>query len=473
MTSSLCDLPLAIDRNSSETLGAQLRRGLLDAIRRGVLRPGVSLPSTRALAAQLRISRPLIVEAYGQLAAEGYLKLRQGARPVVAPGVTSVERRVEEAGQVEAVRFDLRPAMPDVGMFPRRDWLRAIRAVLGTLPAAELGYGDLRGSPVLRAALADYLGRVRGVVADPASIFVTSGFAEGRALVCAAFHARGIRRVAVEDPGYSDWVAVDKAGLRRVPVQVDENGVDVDRLVSLGADAAFVTPAHQFPVGGVLSAARRQKLIGWLQEADALALEDDYDAEFRYDQSPVGALQGLARDNVVYAGTASKTLAPALRLGWLVVPPALVPTMTAELRRWSEGPPRIDQDALAELLRSGAYDRQLRKMRRHYRERRNQLLAALSRLVPDLSIEGAAAGLHVTLRLPDAIDAAGEAGIVDYLRTRGIATEGTGRYSASHGGPRRLFIGYGRIAESGIEPSIAVLAQAVEGALNAAGRGAA
>jgi GntR family transcriptional regulator/MocR family aminotransferase len=363
--------------------------------------------------------------------------------------------------------------MPDVSMFPRREWLGAVRSVLGSLPASELGYGDLRGSPVLRAALADYLGRVRGVVADPTCIFVTSGFAEGRALACAAFYARGIRRVAVEDPSYSDWVAVDKAGLQRVPVRVDEQGVDVNRLVTLGADAAFVTPSHQFPVGGVLSAARRQRLIRWLQEDGAFALEDDYDAEFRYDQSPVGALQGLAPDNVVYAGTASKTLAPALRLGWLVVPPALVPTMNAELRRWSEGPPRIDQDALAELLRSGAYDRQLRKMRRHYRERRNRLLASLSRMVPAISIEGAAAGLHVTLRLPDAIGAAGEAAIVDYLRARGIATEGTGRYSAAEDGPRRLFIGYGRIAESGIEPSIAVLAQAIDRALRSAGRGAA
>ncbi|HWU72181.1 MAG TPA: PLP-dependent aminotransferase family protein [Sphingomonas sp.] len=472
MTSSQSDLPLAIDRDADESLGAQLRRGLLDAIRRGVLRPGVKLPSTRTLAAQLGVSRPLIVDAYGQLAAEGYLALRQGARPIVAPGVTPVELSPEEVKPVETIRFDLRPAMPDVGMFPRREWLRAIRTVLGSLPASDLGYGDLRGSPVLRSALADYLGRVRGVVADPACIFVTSGFAEGPALACAAFHARGIRRVAVEDPSYSDWIAVDKSGLHRLPVQVDEHGVDVDRLVALGVDAAFVTPSHQFPVGGVLSAMRRQRLIRWLQEADALALEDDYDAEFRYDQAPTGALQGLARDNVVYAGTASKTLAPALRLGWLVVPPALAPVMHAELRRWSEGPPRIDQDALAELLRTGAYDRQLRKMRRHYRERRDQLLAALSRLIPGISIEGAAAGLHVTVRLPDTIDATGEAGIVDHLRTRGIAIEGTARYSATPGGPRRLFIGYGRIAESGIEPSIAVLAQAVDQALRAR-RGAA
>ncbi len=236
------------------------------------------------------------------------------------------------------------------GIFPRKDWLRAVRTALNTLPASELGYGDLRGSPVLRRALADYLGRVRGVIADPARIYVTSGFAEGRALTCAVFHAYGVRRLAVEDPSYSDWVAVDKAGLTRLPVPVDMQGIDVDRLAASPAEAVFLTPSHQFPIGGVLSADRRQRVVRWLRERDALALEDDYDAEFRYDQAPVGALQGLVPDRIVYAGTVSKTLAPALRLGWLVMPPALVGLANDELRRWSEGRPRIDQDALAELI---------------------------------------------------------------------------------------------------------------------------
>jgi hypothetical protein len=213
------------------------------------------------------------------------------------------------------------------------------------------------------------------------------------------------------------------------------------------AEAVFLTPSHQFPIGGVLSADRRQRLVHWLRERDALALEDDYDAEFRYDQAPVGALQGLAPDRIVYAGTASKTLAPALRLGWLVVPPALVAPMHGELRRWSEGPPRIDQDALAELLRSGAYDRHLRRMRRLYRDRRHRLLSRLATLLPGLEVEGAAAGLHITLRLPDDVDEAGEAAILAALRRRGLATEGLGRYSATATGPRRLFLGYGRLAE--------------------------
>ena len=464
MTSSVPDLPLSLDREAAESLGSQLRRRLLETIRSGALHRGVRLPSTRALAGQLGISRPLVVDAYAQLAAEGYLALRQGARPMVivdrssAPGPGA-----QDVPAADSIRFDLRPAMPDVGMFPRKEWMRAIRTVLNTLPASDLGYGDLRGSPVLRRALADYLGRVRGVIADPSRIFVSSGFAEGRALTCAAFHARGARRLAVEDPSYSEWSAVDKSGLSRLPIPVDAHGMQVEALAGSGAEAVLVTPSHQFPIGGVLSAERRQYLVRWLRDCDALALEDDYDAEFRYDQAPVGALQGLAPDRIVYAGTASKTLAPALRLGWLVVPPDLVGPMSAELRRWSEGPPRIDQDALAELIGSGAYDRQLRRMRRLYRDRRNHLLTRLREALPGLEVEGAAAGLHITLQLPQDVDAGGEAAILAALLRRGVATEGLGRYSATAAGPRRLFLGYGRISESGIDHSVRILSEILAG----------
>ena len=461
LTSWSPELALMLDRSATESLSSQLRHKLLDAVRSGALRSGVRLPSTRMLAAQLGVSRPLVGEAYAQLAAEGYLALRQGARPVVTAGNAIPVGTVAEEPPSDPIRYDLRPAMPDVGMFPRQAWLRAIRTVLGGLPASELGYGDLRGSPVLRRALADYLGRVRGVIADPACIFITSGFSEGRALTCAAFFALGIRRIAVEDPSYSDWVAVDKAGLGRTPIPVDEKGMDVDLLAMSGAGAAFVTPSHQFPIGGVLSPERRHRLVHWLRETGAFALEDDYDAEFRYDQAPVGALQGLAPDRIIYAGTASKTLAPSLRLAWLVVPPALVGLMNDELRRWSEGPPRIDQDALADLLASGVYDRHLRKMRRLYRDRRSRLLSCLSEFLPGFEIEGAAAGLHVTLRLPLDMDAADEGALLERLRRRGVATEGLGRYSQTALGPRRLFIGYGRIADSGIEPSIRIIAEAM------------
>jgi GntR family transcriptional regulator / MocR family aminotransferase len=460
ITSPPSDLPISLARDAADSLRLQLRRSLLGLIRSGALRRGVRLPSTRALAKQLGVSRPIVVDAYGQLAAEGYLASQRGVRPVVIvdfSGTPDVDGQDEPV--TDPIRLDHRPAIPDVGMFPRNDWMRAIRTVLHRLPASDLGYGDPRGSPVLRRALADYLGRVRGVIANPSSIFVTSGFAEGRALTCAVFHAQGARCLAVEDPSYSDWTAVDRAGLRRLSIPVDGDGMQVKNLGRSGADAVLVTPSHQFPIGGVLSAERRQYLVQWLRDGDRLALEDDYDAEFRYDQAPVGALQGLAPDRVVYAGTASKTLAPALRLAWLVVPPSLVETMNSELRRWSEGPPRIDQDALAEMIGSGTYDRHLRRMRRVYRDRRNHLLTGLRLAMPGLEVEGAAAGLHLTLRLPDTVDADGEAAILAALLRRGLATDGLGRYSATAAGPRRLFLGYGRISESGINLSVKVLSE--------------
>ncbi len=251
-------------------LATQLRRGMLGLIRSGALRPGVRLPSTRALAAQLGISRPLVLDTYAQLAAEGFLVLRPGARPVVTGGMAPPAPGDVAPAKPEPIRFDLRPAIPDLSMFPRQLWLRSLRNVLANLPASDLGYGDLRGSPVLRRALADYLGRVRGVIADPACIFITSGFAEARALACAALYAKGVRELAVEDPSYSDWIAVDKSGLRRMPVPVDQDGLDPSHLAALAAGAVFVTPAHQFPIGGVLSATRRRELVRWLRAAGRL-----------------------------------------------------------------------------------------------------------------------------------------------------------------------------------------------------------
>ena len=237
LTSLSQDLLVVLDRESGASLASQLRRQLLDAIRSGALRNGVRLPSTRALAEQAGVSRPIVLDVYGQLAAEGYLLVRRGARPVVAGGNADRSVPLPEPTAPDAwIRFDLRPAMPDVSMFPRQAWLRSMRAALNRMPAHELGYGDLRGSLNLRRVVADYLGRVRGVVADPARIYITSGFAEGRALASIAFHAVGVRRLAVENPGYSDWISVDKAGLERsslIEAGVAEAGMSARVFTSL------------------------------------------------------------------------------------------------------------------------------------------------------------------------------------------------------------------------------------------------
>jgi GntR family transcriptional regulator/MocR family aminotransferase len=459
LTSSDRELLLRIDRDEPVGLASQIQRGLRAAIRVGSLRGGVQLPSTRSLARQLGVSRPVVVDAYAQLAAEGYLELRQGARPIVGKLAAPAKRGgAERAASAPRIRFDLRPNLPDLAMFPRRAWLRATRIALAEMTHDELGYDDRHGSPRLRRALADYLGRVRGVVAEPEQIVIVNGFADGRSLICRVLKSEGVRRLAVEDPSYWNWEAVEAAGLTRVPIRVDEGGIDVVALHASKAKAVFLTPAHQFPTGAVLGAARRQAIVKWLEERRGFALEDDYDAEFRYDHAPVGALQGLAPDRVIYAGTASKTLAPALRLGWLVVPHSLLMSVQAEQQRWNEGGPRIDQNALAVLIESGFYDRHLRRMRRVYRARRDLLLGLLAELVPEAKIEGVSAGLHATVRLLPSLDAGA---LQAELRAQGLYAEEMSRYRGVTNGPPTFLLGYGRASGSTLRGAVRVLARAI------------
>lgn len=461
LTSSNRELLLRIEHDKPTRLASQIQNGLREAIRKGALRSGVQLPSTRALARELDVSRPVVVDAYAQLAAEGYLELRQGARPVVcALAVAPRQNRSSRTEPPARIIFDLRPNLPDLAMFPRRAWLGAMRTALTAMTYDELGYDDRHGSPRLRRALADYLGRVRGVVAEPEQIVVTNGFAEARSLMCRVLKAEGIKRLAVEDPSYGNWEAVDAAGLARIPIPVDEDGIDVVALRASKAKAVFLTPAHQFPTGVVLGAGRRQAIVRWLEERNGYALEDDYDAEFRYDHAPVGALQGLAPDRVIYAGTASKTLAPALRLGWLVVPYSLLASVQTEQRRWNEGSPRIDQNALAMLVESGFYDQHLRRMRRTYRARRDLLVRLLGELVPEADVQGVSAGLHATIRLPASLDARM---LHAELRAQGVFVEEMTRYRVATGGPPTLLLGYGRASESALRGAVRILARAIAG----------
>ncbi len=302
-------------------------------------------------------------------------------------------------------RFDFRPSVPDVSTFPRAAWLRSLRQALATMTDADLGYGDPRGVEVLRCALADYLGRVRGVVADPEHIVVTNGYTQGLGLVCHALAAAGAKRIALEDPSNpEDGLVAAHAGLEPVPIGVDEAGTRVDELERADADAVVLTPAHQHPTGVVLTGERRTALLAWLRASDTIAIEDDYDAEYRYDRAAIGALQGLDPDRVVYAGSASKTLAPALRIGWLVVPPSLLQAVSHEKLLADRGTARIEQHAFADFLTRGELDRHLRRMRARYRSRRDALVDALAEALPEAAVRGVAAGLHVTVQLPDGVN---------------------------------------------------------------------
>jgi len=466
-TSQPVELLAAVRRGGSR-LGVQLEDQLRAAIRDGALRADTQLPSTRDLARQLGISRRVVVDAYQQLAAEGFLGLRQGARPrVAATAPAGIAPPATRRRRLTHPRFDFRASRPDLAAFPRRAWLRCLRTAVSTMKDTDLDYGDPRGADELRDALAGYLGRVRGVVADPARIVITSGYTQGLSLVCRVLAARGGRRVALEEPSNREQFAiVERAGLEAIPVGVDAGGLRVDALARIAAAGVVVTPAHQHPTGVVLSGERRAQLLGWLRDHDAIAIEDDYDAEYRYDRAPVGALQGLAPERVVYAGSASKTLAPGLRLGWLVVPDALVAAVAREKHLADRGTARIDQRAFAELVAGGDLDRHLRKMRLRYRARRDAIVEALARSIPGAAIRGIAAGLHVTVEL-----AAGtsERAIRRAAEDRRIVLESLCDFQRdAPDDPAILVLGYAAMTEPALRAGVAELAAAIAGARSGA-----
>ena len=459
------ELLVALDPGGREPLRRQLAAELRDAIRAGRLRAGVRLPASRALAQQLGVSRGVVTDAYEQLTAEGWLASRQGA------GTTVVGEALEPAPPATAPppaprqrwRFDFTPTTPDVSLFPRSLWAKAVARAAAEAPDAALDYQDGHGRIELREALAGHLGRVRGTACDPGDIVVTSGYSQATALLFALLAARGARRIAIEDPSLRDhWLAAGRAGLEAVPVALDGDGVRVDALAATGADAVVITPSHQFPTGAVMGADRRHELLAWARAGDRLILEDDYDAEFRYDRRPLAALQGLDPARVAYLGTASKTLAPALRLGWVLAPPAFGDALADAKRDADSGSPALDQLALAGLYASGAHERNLRAVRRAYAERRALLVEELVRAIPGSTIEGAAAGVHLVLALPEPLDA----------QRLGAATAAHGIQATSVESylrtpppqAQRLVLGYGRIPTPSVVPAVAALAAALEAA---------
>lgn len=412
------------------------------------------------------MSRGVVVEAYSQLAAEGYLVARQGAPTRVSEAASPGPAASPAAADEGPPRFDFRTGRPDVSLFPRTAWLASLRRALHDAPDARFDYGDPRGAPELRVALARYLGRVRGVACDPERVVVTSGMAQGMAVFARALHAGGASTIAMEDPSSAPGRAqLVSNGLAVVPVPVDEDGLQVERLQAARkadgssgpVDAVMVTPAHQFPLGFVLAPDRRAALLDWAAHTGALVLEDDYDAEFRYDRQPVGAVQGLAPELVAYAGSISKTLAPGLRLGWLVVPEGLLDAVTAAKASDDLGTPVVEQLALADFLERGELDRHLRRTRAVYRRRRDVLVAVLARLLPECAVAGVAAGLHLVVRLPAGSD---EQAVLAAARSRGLGLSGISEHRLAPG-PPALLLGYGRLPEPAVEAAVRRLADSL------------
>jgi GntR family transcriptional regulator/MocR family aminotransferase len=401
-----------------------LERALRDAVRSGRLAPGARLPSTRALARDLGVARNTVVEAYGLLAAEGWLTSRPGSATRVAAHAFAPRPEPAVAGPgARPVRFDLRPGAPDLASFPRRAWTNALQRALQEASPAALGYPPAQGLVELRRALADYLGRARGVDAAADRIVVCSGFAQGLEIACRLL---GGTTVALEAFGHRRHreIVETATGMPAATLPVDDGGAVVGRLRETAAGAVLLTPAHQFPLGVPLAPERRMQVIEWAREAGGVVIEDDYDGEFRYDRRAVGALQALAPEHVIYAGTASKTLAPGLRLGWLVLPARLIGDVSA-VREVIDGPSALDQLALAELLGNGGYDRHVRRCRLSYRQRHDRLVAAISG-VPGARVRGVAAGLQALIDLPPGRT---EAEVIASAAARGLTLNGLASFA--------------------------------------------
>ncbi|MFD4374292.1 PLP-dependent aminotransferase family protein [Streptomyces sp. NPDC058486] len=449
------DITLPHRRGRSDQLTSALRQ----AIESGRLPPGARLPSTRGVASDLGLARGTVISAYQRLVAEGLLETAHGSgtRVASAPPRAAAPSAARQPGDGAAAwRWDLRPGLPDMTLFPRVAWVRSTQRVLVKAPAGALDYGDPRGQPELRRALADYLGRSRGVVTHPDRIIVCHGFTQALGLVAGVLAERGVGTVSVEDPCYPLFREVVRlAGLRAHPVGVDGRGLLPS---GLRGGAVVVTPIHQYPLGAALAEDRRRELVAWAEKAGAVIVEDDYDGEFQYGRRRLGALQALAPHRVLYAGTTSKTLAPGLRLAWLAVPPAWVEPITAAKRVADQHSAALTQMIFTDLLRSGTYDRHIRKCRNHYRERRDRLGAMLAREAPSARLVGEDAGLHTLVRW-DA-DGPSERDVLLAARRESLALTGLSPYWGTPGPhPPGLVVGYGTPPQHGYAGALAALAR--------------
>ncbi|MET8175614.1 MocR-like pyridoxine biosynthesis transcription factor PdxR [Streptomyces clavifer] len=451
------DLPLELRGTGNRR--AVLMRALRDAVRSGRLAPGARLPPYRSLAADLGLARNTVADAYAELVAEGWLAARQGSGTRVAERAVPLARAHRRRTPERAARpvHDLVQGKPDPSAFPRSAWVASARRALTRAPHDAFGPGDPQGRPELREALAGYLARVRGVRTSADRIVLCSGAAHALRLLAEvvggpwAVEAYGL-------PYHRELLAA--RGVRTRPVTVDGDGALV-RELGRGERAVLLTPAHQFPTGGPLHPERRAAVVDWARATGGLVVEDDYDGEFRYDRQPVGAVQGLDPEHVVLLGSVSKSLSPTLRIGWMVLPERLVDGVVAakgEREQWSSA---TEQLTLADFVGSGAYDRQVRRMRQRHRRRRDQLVAALERRAPQVRVSGIAAGLHAVLELPRGT----ERSVVRAAAWQGLAVEGLAGYlhpaAGAGAGRDGLVVGYATPAEHAYAPALEALCRAL------------
>ncbi|KAA6214830.1 PLP-dependent aminotransferase family protein [Streptomyces albofaciens JCM 4342] len=451
-----------VSRESDEPLTAQIEGTIREEISSGVLRPGTRLPSSRQLAADIAVSRSVVVEAYGRLIAEGYLEAVQGSGTRIAAHLAPAPAlpTLLDDGLVPPARWDLRTGTAHLSGFPHREWLASYQHAVRSAAPCAMDYPPLSGTPALREELARYLGRARGVLTTPGQVMVVSGFAHALGLLCAVLDEQGIDRLAMEDPcHHRQRQFVREVGLRPVPVPVDAEGIDVEALARTGARAVLLTPAHQFPTGATLSAPRREALVRWARDHDAWIIEDDYDGDLWLEHGTrPPALQRLAPERVVYGGTASKSLAPGLRFGWLALPARLLAPMERLRSHRDLGSDALTQLAFAEFLNAGHFDRHLRRQRARYRVRRETLERSVRRFLPGAHTVGSAVGLHTYLRLPLRTD---ESALVARAMHRSVLVRGGRRYHArpDQAAPA-LVVGYTAVPRTGIAEALRELGAA-------------
>ena len=465
--------------DGASPLRDRLERAIRDAVHSGRVPAGAALPPSRSLAETLGVSRWVVTETYGQLVAEGFLEAAVGSgtrvpvgsrHPLASIDTFRADDGASDRGPVIAPlraefrrpRFDLGPGVPDLRHVPRARWAGAVRRALEHLPDGEFAVVDRLGHPLARTAVADYLTRSRRAIAAPDDVVIMHGATDGMAGVAAGLRATGHTAILVEDPSWSRLREIAAAaGLTPVPIPVDDDGIDVDMLVAAarrtGARAALITPAHQFPLGAALSPARREAIVRWARDVDGVLIEDDYDAEFRYDRRPIAALQGLAPERVVLVGSLSKSMAQAFGLGWAVMPRALRDRVPLTER---PRPSTLDQVALAEFITAGDLERHLRAARGRFRRRRAALLSAIERELPGLAVTGIAAGMHAVLELPPGVIASD---VRDAASALEVAVSDVKAYRTSSGtpSPEALVIGYGNLSDAVVDEAVGRLARVI------------
>ncbi len=469
---ALLESPLVKDRDAG-SMQRQLYERLQRAILDGSLAPGSRLPGSRALAESLAISRNTVTATYEHLAAEGYvqpdrqgtrvtqlsspaLQKKRGSKSSIAPATAQRLAQIKPSAPRAETDAALRPGVPALSHFPLAAWRRALDRAIRGAGSASLGYGDPLGEPALRAAIARHLSMARGVRCAPHQVVIAEGAQEAIAL-CVRLLSNPGDIGWVEDPGYRGVKAAMHAGdMRVVPVRVDGEGLcasDADWLRH-PPRLVYTTPSHQYPVGAVLSIARRLDLIAQARQHGAWIIEDDYDSEFRHTGEPIGAMQGLVEHApVLYVGTFSKTIFPSLRLGFLVLPEALAPGVQAPLEEMLRGGHRFEQLAMADFIESGQFTRHLGRMRRLYRGRQQALRLALHKhLKVPHEIEGGYCGLHLTVRLPAHFD---DRQIAANALRRGMAPSALSGFAmqplATDNG---LVLGYGNTPAELFEPLV-------------------